>query len=117
MHFVAHFNSRGPHHDPHFMVVVGSVVVVEPVVVVGSVVVAYCVVVVVASVVVVDFVMLVRHAASPSRHVCGADDPSLPHCMSHDPPIPQQVGIPLLLAPQTGQTFVVVATVKKKKRR
>ena len=98
MHFVAHFNSRGPHHDPHFMLVVGSVVGVDSLIVLG-------------------FVMLVRHAASPSRHVCGADDPSLPHCMSHDPPIPQQVGIPLLLAPQTGQTFVVVATVKKKKRR
>merc|ERR1712048_1096572 len=45
------------------------------------------------------------HDSSPSVHVCGFEDPSLPHRPRPAPPIPQQLGIPLLFAPQTGHTF------------
>ena len=39
------------------------------------------------------------HALSPSAHVYGLEDPARPHCPRHEPPIPQQLTLPVFCPP------------------
>ena len=102
------------------MVVNVELLVVE--VVVGVVVVVVVMFVLVleveAGVVVLVLVLVVLvvtlHTAIPSPHVYGFVEPICPHSPRHDPPMPQQLGIPWLLAPHwthSGSVRVVLALV------
>ena len=51
------------------------------------------------------------HAATPSSHVCGSKDPSCPHWPRHDPPVPQQLGVPWSSMPHWAQRFCVSSVV------
>ena len=92
--------------------VVVALLMVIALLVTGVVVLLLVVAVEVLAIIAMALILVALHAASPSAHVYGSVEPIIPHCLRQDPPLPQQVGFPLILRPHWGHARGVLVTVK-----